>query len=52
MHVAGFNQVLYTQLIKNYGNINAENTIKDITAIVQTGAWPHFSVVDDIILLR
>ena len=35
---AGYDEALYTQLIKNYGNIDAANTIKYITAIVQTGA--------------
>lgn len=32
-----YSEVLAAQLQKNYGNINAETTIQDITAIAQTG---------------
>ncbi len=33
-----YDSALHAQLAKHYGNITAENTISDITAIVQTGA--------------
>ena len=34
----GFNQVLAQQLTSFYGNITAENGIRSITSIVQTGS--------------
>jgi isopenicillin-N N-acyltransferase-like protein len=33
----GYSTPLHAQLTKYHGNITAENTIRDITAIVQTG---------------
>ena len=41
----GYDEALYNQLTKYYGNITAENTIQDITAIVQTGNL-HIAVYD------
>ena len=41
----GYDQVLYTQLIKYYGNITPENTIQYITPIVQTGDL-HIAIYD------
>jgi isopenicillin-N N-acyltransferase-like protein len=41
----GYNSVLGAQLQKNYGNINAATTIKDITAIAQTGDL-HIAIYD------
>lgn len=34
----GYTTVLNAQLTKYHGNITAENTIRDVTSIVQTGA--------------
>ena len=33
----GYSSALHTQLTSHYGNITAENTIRNITSIVQTG---------------
>jgi hypothetical protein len=41
----GYNAMLNKQLTKNYGNITAENTIRDIVPIVQTGDT-HVAVYD------
>ncbi|EDQ88770.1 uncharacterized protein MONBRDRAFT_32718 [Monosiga brevicollis MX1] len=41
----GYNQVLGEQLQKHHGNITAENTIRDITAITQTGDL-HIAIYD------
>ena len=40
-----YSSVLSRQLTKYHGNITAENTIRDITAIVQTGDL-HIAVYD------
>merc|ERR1712113_108661 len=41
----GYNQVLSEQLLKYYGNINAENTMKYITSVTQTGNL-HIAIYD------
>lgn len=41
----GYNEVLGRQLNANLGNINAESTIRNITAITQTGNL-HIAVYD------
>eukprot|EP00051_Salpingoeca_urceolata_P026450 m.477358 g.477358 ORF g.477358 m.477358 type:complete len:444 (+) comp20814_c0_seq1:1427-2758(+) len=41
----GYSVVLHEQLQKHHGNITAENTIRDITAITQTGDL-HIAVYD------
>ncbi len=41
----GFNQVLGKQLTALHGNITAENTIRDVVPIVQTGDL-HIAVYD------
>ena len=35
----GYSKVLAQQLTKHHGDITPENTIRDITAITQTGEW-------------
>ena len=41
----GYTQVLHDQLMKFYGNLTAENTLSEITAITQTGNL-HIAVYD------
>jgi hypothetical protein len=41
----GFNSVLGAQLTKYHGNITAANTIRDVTAITQTGDL-HIAIYD------
>lgn len=41
----GYNEVLGAQINKNHGNITADSTIRDITAITQTGNL-HVAIYD------
>ena len=44
----GFSTVLHAQLAKNFGSITAENTIRDITAITQTGLYYYVHIFHSI----